>query len=644
LKGRTRLTPLLSVFFLILLLGLVALPLASAEWPMYHSDASHSGVGAGNSTVSSALLWKHGTANQIWSSPAVVGDFVYIGSSDGSVYALNASTGSTVWTFATGGEVRSSPAVVGGTVYFGSMDDKVYALSASTGSLIWSYTTGNDTDSSPAVFGGIVYIGSLDGKVYALNATSGFLVWSYTTGSVVVSSPAVAGGLVYIGSMDRSLYALNASTGAFVWSYPTGGGIYGPPAVVGGVVYVGSWDYSVYALNASSGVRQWSFATADYANPCPAVDGATVYVGSRDGKVYALNASTGGLIWTYTTGNTIGSSPAVVAGVVYIGSTDSKLYALNASTGAVIWSYLAGGPIVTSPAVVGGVVYFGSWDGSVYALGGPSSAGILQQVWVPQPLNAVEAIGLTAVALGAVSIVVSFVSNPLSVAGEQVGAKTEDMVPDDLKRWLEDVISSKQKTDVAKAGGSPLRPTKPEVLAYGTSIVLLAIGFSYVKVSSLDQIWTLLPIFFGTSILVGLVQKYVSIVFLRRRGVWSEHRIWPLGFILFLLTTFAFRVPFSSPTRSAHQSTEATERLVARAGALEILIGLAFGGLFLLLLVGGYAAIGGAGLSMCVIGSLSGTFPVAPMSGKDIYDYNRRRWAGLFVIVVLVFCAWLFLL
>jgi hypothetical protein len=83
--------------------------------------------------------------------------------------------------------------------------------------------------------------------------------------------------------------------------------------------------------------------------------------------------------------------------------------------------------------------------------------------------------------------------------------------------------------------------------------------------------------------------------------------------------------------------------MVARAAGLEVIIGLAFAGLFYLLLKGGYTAIGGAGLAMCVIGALSGTLPVSPMSGKDIFDYNKRRWAGLFLIVVIVFCAWLYL-
>ena len=121
--------------------------------------------------------------------------------------------------------------------------------------------------------------------------------------------------------------------------------------------------------------------------------------------------------------------------------------------------------------------------------------------------------------------------------------------------------------------------------------------------SSMDQLWELLPVLLVGSVLVGVVQEYVAIVFLRRRGVWSEHRIWPLGFILFLVTAFAFKVPFSSPTRSTHASTESTERLVARAAVLEVLIGLAFAGLFFLIMRSGNEVLGGAGLAMCLIGS-----------------------------------------
>ena len=73
-----------------------------------------------------------------------------------------------------------------------------------------------------------------------------------------------------------------------------------------------------------------------------------------------------------------------------------------------------------------------------------------------------------------------------------------------------------------------------------------------------------------------------------------------------------------------------TEHLSAITAASEILISLAFAGLFFLLLKGGYAAIGGAGLSMCVIGSFFGTFPFSPMSGRDIFGPSKPLWVSLF--------------
>ena len=52
-------------------------------------------------------------------------------------------------------------------VYVGSLDGNMYALNASTGAKLWSYATGSYVESSPAVANGVVYVGSDDGSVYA---------------------------------------------------------------------------------------------------------------------------------------------------------------------------------------------------------------------------------------------------------------------------------------------------------------------------------------------------------------------------------------------------------------------------------------------------------------------------------------------
>jgi serine/threonine-protein kinase len=67
------------------------------------------------------------------------------------VYTLDAATGNLKWKYTTGGQVFSSPAISGGVVYVGSGDNNLYALDAATGNLKWKYTTGGGIESSPTV-------------------------------------------------------------------------------------------------------------------------------------------------------------------------------------------------------------------------------------------------------------------------------------------------------------------------------------------------------------------------------------------------------------------------------------------------------------------------------------------------------------
>jgi outer membrane protein assembly factor BamB len=117
------------------------------------------------------------------------------------------------WTYTTGNVVSTSPAVVNGVVYVDSSDGNLYALNADTGVKLWSYNIG-DSISSPAVANGVVYVGSLGefGKLYALNARTGTLLWSFNAGDSVCD-PTVVHGVVYFSSNSNyKLYALNART------------------------------------------------------------------------------------------------------------------------------------------------------------------------------------------------------------------------------------------------------------------------------------------------------------------------------------------------------------------------------------------------------------------------------------------------
>ena len=98
------------------------------------------------------MLWQTHTGSTI-SSPSVSNGYVYIGSYDGYVCCLNASSGAKVWKYQTPDSVISSPAVAYGCVYIGSEDNNVYCLNASSGSKVWRSPTGYWVTSSPAVAG-----------------------------------------------------------------------------------------------------------------------------------------------------------------------------------------------------------------------------------------------------------------------------------------------------------------------------------------------------------------------------------------------------------------------------------------------------------------------------------------------------------
>ena len=78
--------------------------------------------------------------------------------------------------------VRSAPAVVGDTIYFGGSDGKFYARNARDGAAKWEFDlTSVDPEGravvwdNPAVENGKVYFGDARGYLYALDARTGAL-------------------------------------------------------------------------------------------------------------------------------------------------------------------------------------------------------------------------------------------------------------------------------------------------------------------------------------------------------------------------------------------------------------------------------------------------------------------------------------
>jgi outer membrane protein assembly factor BamB len=180
------------------------------------------------------IVWTYRAAGAVKASPSASGGDLYFGDYSGQLQAVSERTGRRIWRSGSGGALLgsgtfySTAAVIYGRVYLGNTDGRVYAYDASSGKLDWAVQTGAYVYSSPAVanapgFGPTIYTGSYDGTFRAINARSGRVQWRYDAGGKISGSATVIGDVVYFSDLGtHHTYGLGISTGRVLFSVDTG--------------------------------------------------------------------------------------------------------------------------------------------------------------------------------------------------------------------------------------------------------------------------------------------------------------------------------------------------------------------------------------------------------------------------------------
>ena len=305
---------------------------------------------------------------------------VFVGSSDGNVYVINANNGTELWRYTTGGAIHSSPLLVGNTLYIGSMDKNLYALDAATGALKWKYlTTAPIRSESPVISNGVVFISSKnnypDGNVYAIDAATGLLKWSKQIS--LPTSPVVTGGKVFINSHGGSFYALDEANGNVIWSTIVGLGSVLPTVINDKIYFACSGgQFQLKCINTTTGTNFWNAACSSLVTR-PAIANSNLYLSSSfslDQYVEAFNATDGGFKWRYTlvhAGNSntiVGSCPVTLDSLVLPGFHYGNFTALK-TDGTVAWQYgPANDGYFSNPVAANRMVYVGSNDTYLHAI------------------------------------------------------------------------------------------------------------------------------------------------------------------------------------------------------------------------------------------------------------------------------------
>lgn len=180
------------------------------------------------------LIWSYQAAGAVKASPTLSKGILYFGDYSGHVQAIGERTGRRIWISGSEGALLgsgtfySTPAADYGRIFLGNTDGRVYAYDAGTGKLDWAVQTGAYVYSSPAVtnapgLGPTVYVGSYDGTFYALNARSGRIAWKFDAHGKISGSPTIVGRTVYFADLGtHRTYGLGISTGRVSFELNTG--------------------------------------------------------------------------------------------------------------------------------------------------------------------------------------------------------------------------------------------------------------------------------------------------------------------------------------------------------------------------------------------------------------------------------------
>ena len=411
--------------------------LSGHDWPFYGRDLSNSrdGGSAGPSITQAPFLkpvWSFKSTNgDFTGTPVESGGTLVALSGGGSVFALDASTGTLRWQRNLGEPANGTPAIADGLVFVPLAipnGPEVVALSLKDGSVQWTSVldtqTGADVYGSPVVWNGTVYIGvsgqngdpalPLRGSVDALDEATGAKRWQTFTvppgfnGGAVWSTPAIdtTTGHLFVGtgnaytapaaSTTDSILELDAATGTILNSMQaTAGDVFSPSNFTGpdfdfgaspnlitatdGRALVGEGQKSgtYWAVDRSDLTPVWS-TTVGVGSAVGGIIGSTAYDGKRiygpvtpGGELWALGRD-GEVQWLSADGGPLHFSPTSVAnGVVYTPDMSGVLTLRDASTGAILLKVPLGAPTFGGVSIAGGYVFAatGTQGSSGYVVG-----------------------------------------------------------------------------------------------------------------------------------------------------------------------------------------------------------------------------------------------------------------------------------
>lgn len=238
------------------LVGGITSMVFAADWPQWRGP-QRTGVSAEAGLLKEwpkegpKLLWQLNDIGRGYSTPAVVGERIYLQGNDSLtnefVQALGVKDGKQIWRTRLGNvgnpkqepnfpAARSTPTVDGEVLYAIGSDGDLACVEAATGKLRWQKSLRKDFGGKPGIWayaesplvdrGTIICTpGGADATLVALNKETGEVLWKCAVpgGDEAAYSSALVGEIgglkQYVQMLQGGLVGIEAGTGIFLWRY-----------------------------------------------------------------------------------------------------------------------------------------------------------------------------------------------------------------------------------------------------------------------------------------------------------------------------------------------------------------------------------------------------------------------------------------
>jgi len=345
------------------------------EFPRRKPGAKPASAPAAGTPDASGRLWRFRADGSIRSAIVTDGKYAYVGTDEGSLYAIDIEHGGAKWTFKAGRAVTAPPLVMKNMILAGDEDGRVHAIDINNGRSKWRFSA-EDRISGISLFAASgqketrLIVSSHDSNLYCLDA-AGKQLWKLTTDDYINAAAAVSGKHVLIGGCDGHLRIVNAEDGKQVAAVDLEAPIPGSIIVADGDAYAATLSGRLCRLTIPEGKIVWSYQDKNEEfMAAPAVGKDYVAVGGSMGTLISVDRKTGRIppfpVGPIKAEDMIECPVVPIGQDVVFGSNDGRIYLADPVARKLKWSYRIGREIIAGPAVAGDKFIVGSTDGGVY--------------------------------------------------------------------------------------------------------------------------------------------------------------------------------------------------------------------------------------------------------------------------------------